>query len=350
MKFFFINTFFSCLILISCKNSASNERIVIQVKDTLKNKSDSFVKKINYFFEPVVDSNFLVEKAQDYLLNRDDISYDLDEDNPEGIFSFRGGNLRNSPVRGTIDFVPKKVVKSWEFKTSMDSMNGKWGRWGGGAGWTGQPLVINWNEQELKNISTLKAEFKERKNLKEIVQVSLCGKVYFLDFETGKSTREPISIDNPIKGTPSIDSKKKNFLLLGQGIPHRGGFAWRCFNLKTNKLIHEEKMPDKFAFRKWGACDASPLIEPNSKTFVWPTESGVIYHGSLSENKLDSIEKYRYKSKETSHQGIESSPSAIGNLIYFTDNGGNVFCLDVKTMKPRWHYFNNDDSDATPAI
>jgi hypothetical protein len=142
----------------------------------------------------------------------------------------------------------------------------------------------------------------------------------------------------------------KDVLLVGQGIPHQGGFAWRSFNLKNNRKLHQEAMPSKFAYRSWGACDASPLIHGNSRTFFWPTESGVIYRGKLKVDGIDSIQQFRYKSKNMHHQGIESSPAAVGNLGYFTDNGGNVLCVDLTSMQTRWHFFNMDDSDASPVI
>jgi outer membrane protein assembly factor BamB len=329
------------------------ERPAKKISDTvkiieLKNK-DTASGKIDLIFPSIEDSSYKLEFKYDFPSNTKFI-FQIDEFNPDGIFTFLGGNQRNSPVRGVLNGEPKGIKLSWSFKTSMDSMTGPWGHWGGGAGWTGQPLVVKWKESEIKNLSALHPEYKTRKFLTEIIQVSLCGKIYFIDFETGLATRAPLEINNPIKGTPSIDAKNKNFLMVGQGIPHRNGFAWRCFNLKNNSLIHTEKTPNSFSFRHWGASDASPLIEPNSEKFIWPTESGVIYFGKLNQNSLDSINMLRYQTKDSYHQGLESSPSALGNLVYFSDNGGNVFCLDLNTMKLRWHYYNKDDSDATPVI
>ena len=348
INFYWLTVLLMVIIAWSCSNSASTNQMIKQ-STSLQNE-DTTVKRPQYFFEALVDTAFQLEAEKTDYVSWKDLNFEEDEFNPEGIFTFRGGNLRNSPVRGELTAIPKKIVKSWEFKTAQDSMNGKWGTWGGGAGWTGQPLVVNWSEDEVKKIEALKPEYRSVKALKEIVQVSLSGKVYFMDFETGKATRSPLDIKNPIKGTPSIEPKNKDFLMVGQGVPHRGGFAWRCFDLKKNKLIHEEKMPNKFAYRNWGACDASPLIDVETCRFIWPTESGVIYRGKLGLEKIDSVELFRYQSKDTKHQGLESSPSAIGNLVFFTDNGGNVFCVDLTTMKVRWHYFNKDDSDASPVI
>lgn len=309
----------------------------------------SLVEQSEIFnFDFVIDSSFLLQSLPDSMPEFS-IYFPRDEENKDGILTFRGGFQRNSPTRGLIEQLPTKIVKKWEFKTSMDSMRGEWGTWGGGAGWTGQPLLVCWTPAECKSISALYPEFQNRKNdLLEIIQVSLCGQVYFIQLETGLATRDPLQIRNPIKGTPTV-SPDKNYILIGQGIPHRGGFAWRCFNLKTNELIHQEKLPSTFSFRKWGACDASPLLAENN-VFIWPTESGAIYQGKIENNQIQQIQQFRYKSLASYYQGIESSPSASGNLIYFTDNGGLVFCLDSRTMKPRWHFFNEDDSDASPVL
>jgi outer membrane protein assembly factor BamB len=119
--------------------------------------------------------------------------------------------------------------------------------------------------------------------------------------------------------------------------------------LRSCKLIHEEKTPSSFAFKGWGASDASPIFTGDAK-FIWPSESGVVYFGQVTSNGVNQLSQARYRITNPSRQGIESSPSAIANLVYMADNGGTVFCLDVRTMKPRWHYTTGDDNDATPVV
>jgi hypothetical protein len=306
-------------------------------------------KEISYF-SSLVDTTFEIESKDTSVQNIRNLYFEKDEENPDGIFTFRGGNQRNSPVRGCLSFRPKKIIKSWSFQTDVDTLNGPFGHWGGGSGWTGQPLVINWKKSEIPLLRNLNARFLSKNELKEIIQISLCGKIYFLDFETGIETRPPLYIRNPIKGTPSIDPKNKDLLFVGQGIPHRGNMAWRVFHLKKQLLIHEEILPSAFSHRKWGACDASPLLDTSSMTLIWPTESGVIYRTNYSDTSFSAIDQFRYRLTESYHQGIESSPCAYRQLGYFTDNGGNVFCADLRTMQPRWHFFNTDDSDASPVL
>lgn len=301
-------------------------------------------------FPDLIDKTFTIISRTTYNSNFSNLLFTQEKDS-SGIYTFRGNNQRNSPVLGTLSGRPAKIEKDWVFSTSSDTAKGIYGRWGGGAGWTGQPLYVEWSSQELSSVNGIYPEFINRNTgLREIIQVSLSGKVYFLEAETGKPTRHPLEINNPIKGTPSIDGKNRRFLLVGQGIKNRDIFGWRIFDLRKNVLLHVERMPSSFAPKGWGASDASPLIEPVSGTYIWPTESGVIYRGSLNEEKLPPSEQYKYSIKSHPRQGIESSPSAYGNLGYFTDNAGNTFCLDLRTMKPRWHFFNTDDSDASPVI
>ncbi|MBA4321506.1 MAG: hypothetical protein C0408_01680, partial [Odoribacter sp.] len=300
---------------------------------------------------PLTDTGFVIQPGSRYQLNFDSLNFETEDDSDPGIYTFRGNNQRNSPVRGTLLNSPSKITGDWIFTTGTDTTNGLYGTWGGGAGWTGQPLYVEWSVEEQKELDGVFPQFKNgNSTLKEIIQVSLSGKIYFLDIESGKQTRNPLNVNNPIKGTPSIDGINKRYLLTGQGIQNRGSFGWRIFDLRKQSLLHLELMPSSFAFRMWGACDASPLIEPKTGTFIWPSESGIIFRGVLNNQKILAPEQYRYSFVEHTKQGIESSPAVYKFLGYFSDNAGNVFCVDLRKMQPRWHFFNTDDSDASPVI
>jgi hypothetical protein len=295
--------------------------------------------------------DFYMEPRSVYNTDFKDLYFGPGEDDSTGIYTFRGNYQRNSPVRGTLSGRPSEITGDWIFTTGSDTTNGLYGVWGGGAGWTGQPLFVTWTPEELKNADGLMPEFRNRNTvLREIIQVSLCGKIYFIDLESGKATRKPLDINNPIKGTPSLDAITKRYLFSGQGIQNRGNFAWRIFDIEKQSLIHTEIMPSSFAKRMWGASDASPLIDGKNKFFVWPTESGVFYRGRFSEHNIPVPEEYRYSIPQHPKLGTESSPAAYKYLGYFTDNNGNVFCLDMRTMHPVWYFFNTDDTDGSPVI
>lgn len=337
----------ACVVTLSaCQNAEVPATSSIEPADTIAvvaedpNKLVPFEVQVDTMVEwEFKDSTF--PKWNSYVVPRDgELS---------SILTFRGGYQRGTPAIGSLSGHPDTIHVAWQFSTAVDTLKGKYGYWGGGAGWTGQPLLVHWTAQECSEILGLYEEFQTRnRDLIELIQVSLSGSVYFLDLESGRETRQPILIANPIKGTPSIDPARR-YLLVGQGIPHRNGFHLRCFDLRSGELRMQESTPSAFAYRKWGASDASPLFTEDGR-FIWPTESGVLYFGEIDESQMPHLYQARYKFRSYSKLGTESSPSAIGNLLFFTDNGGGVVCVDFRTMQPRWNYQGGDDMDATPVV
>ena len=51
---------------------------------------------------------------------------------------------------------------------------------------------------------------------------SLCGKGYFINYQTGKASRKPLDLGNVVKGTMSLDPELMN-LYVGQGVPRQPG-------------------------------------------------------------------------------------------------------------------------------
>lgn len=74
-----------------------------------------------------------------------------DYTNIEGVITFRGNNSRTAPSYGISNIQNEKLKKSWEFITSTST-------WGGGAGWTGQPVIVRWSP-EAREIMNIKEEF-----------------------------------------------------------------------------------------------------------------------------------------------------------------------------------------------
>ncbi|WP_183108680.1 PQQ-binding-like beta-propeller repeat protein [Thermohalobacter berrensis] len=247
-----------------------------------------------------------------------------------------------------VDIKEKKLIKSWEFTTSSLS-------WGGGAGWTGQPVIVKWPDK-VKKIMNIKEKFKNKKDFVEVIYGSLDGKIYFFDLESGELSRKPISIKNPIKGSVSIDPRGYPLLYVGQGIPETGKIGYRIFNLINGKLLYFINGIDSIAFRKWGAFDGSALINRNTDTFILGGENGLFYFVKLNTNfdinkgtiKINpKLIKYRYKIKNNNFQGIENSVAAYRNVAYFADNGGSIQAIDLTTLSPIWALEKSDDIDAT---
>ncbi|MBR6656249.1 MAG: PQQ-like beta-propeller repeat protein [Alistipes sp.] len=267
--------------------------------------------------------------------------------NVPGIFTFRGSSRRDMPQSGTLKAKPTRIKSVWTFKTAFDGRETPYGTWGGGAGWTGQPLYVEWPdelvERQRKESPALTADFSKR----EIMVGSLAGYVYFIDYESGRASRRAHKSGNPIKGTISLDPRLNGNLYIGQGIPASQPFGAEVFNLFSHKRISMFGM-DKRAWRRWGAYDPSAVVVDNFVLRL--SENGTVYKLTTTEKEVKIHTTLRYRHRGSKAYGMESSPAVWGKYLYFCDNIGNVLCVDIETMQPVWHYDNRDDSDATIVV
>ena len=111
---------------------------------------------INYNYEVIGDRNIC-----------SDILFTDKYSSLEGIPTFRGNNFRNTASYGVSKISRKELNVKWKTTTSFSS-------WGGGAGWTGQPAIIKWNE-DLKNSMNIDEKFKSQANFTEVMYASLDG-------------------------------------------------------------------------------------------------------------------------------------------------------------------------------
>ena len=269
----------------------------------------------------------------------------------EGIITFRGNNLRNTAQYGISNIQNKKLEKSWEFITGNST-------WGGGAGWTGQPVIIRW-PKEVREMMNIKEEYIHNDGFTEVIYGSLDGNIYFFDLITGKQSRNHISIKNPIKGSISLDPRGYPILYVGDGINENGRFGHRGFSLIDGEELYFIRGYDPFAYRGWGAFDGSCIVNSNTDSLIFGGENGIFYNVKLNtefdrENKTIALSpeiiKYRYKIKDNQHQGIENSVAVYRNLAFFGDNGGSIQCIDLTKMEPVWALEKSDDTDATITI
>jgi outer membrane protein assembly factor BamB len=264
------------------------------------------------------------------------------------IFCFRGNERRNAPSRGVVKLRPKSVKLDWEFKTHYDTNKSSYGAWGGGAGWTGQALLVHWNREQKEKLGIKEQAFLEDSLAMELVAGSLSGNIYFLNPKTGKPTRGHLSIKNPIKGTVSVDPRKNGLLYVGQGIPATKRIGAYVFDMYARKEIHHIPGIDPSAYRKWGAFDSNPLIDGQSGTVFWPGENGLIYKFMTTDDgKVSTLSKFKYTHPKLFRQGLEASMAVIENLGYFADNSGTILCMDLSTMSPLWNVDTGDDTDAS---
>lgn len=188
---------------------------------------------------------------------------------------------------------------------------------------------------------------------------SLDGNVYFIDLETGKKTRNPININNPIKGSVALDPKGYPLLYVWQGISEKGQIGYRIFSLIDGKELYFINEIDSVSHRGWGAFDGSPLINRESDSMILGGENGIVYDIKLNtkfdkDNKKISLNpqvlKYRYEIKGNNYQGIENSVAVYKNLAYFADNGGQIQYVNLQNMKPVWTFNGKDDTELMVAL
>ena len=263
-----------------------------------------------------------------------------------GIMTFRGGPRRDARYNGHVAKTPSEIAIDWEFVTDEDYTPTDYGRWGGGTGWTGQPIYVQWPDSCVaaqRRAGAMTADFGPR----EIIVGSLACKLYFINFDTGKASRQAIDTGgNPIKGSPALDPTLNGNLYVGQGVPANRPFGAFVVDLAKHRIT-DFTAEDSHALRRWGAYDSSPL---RIGQFLFrPGENGIIYKYTVDRGKLRPHTTLRYTVTGAS-PGIEASMAAYRNYGFTGDNHGNVLCFNLHTMQPVWHYALGDDIDATPVV
>ena len=293
------------------------EEIVLPFPDTILPSAEKVMVKIDTF-----------DTVHPWMLNSFADAYA----EAPGIFTFRGSPFRNPNFKGRLHGDGINIHTEWVFGTAMDNTGtASHGAWGGGTGWTGQPLYIHWPD-----------------SLQEIVVASLCGYVYFLDFETGTPTRPYYDTKNVLKGTPSFNPYMNGDLYVGHGVQKTAPFGHSVYNLFTSEETYRFGK-DPNAWRSWGAYDSSPIVVDS---FLFrPGENGTLYKYYIGDGQFQLQSTLRYSLTNAKRSaGMESSMSVCRNYGYTTDNAGNILCVNLNTLQPVWHYHNHDDTDASPLI
>ena len=281
-----------------------------------------------------------------------------------GVLTFRGNHQRTAPAYGTADVTQKKLDIVWTQEIGEARGDGSYFP---GAGWTGQPLLVNWPEQTRQAMG-FEPEFAD-KDLVEVLYPVFEGKVYRLDLETGKQTKPPIDAGCGFKGTGSVDPRGYPLLYAGQGLNDMDDdldtadcpFRYRIFDLIQNKEVSGWSGDDDPARprKDWGAFDSSGLVNAASDTLIEPSENGLVYKAKLNATfdpaaKTVSVNpvltKLEYKTPVSDTFGIESSAVAYRNLMFASDNDGNLICWDATTMRIVWARDIGDDSDASMVL
>lgn len=260
----------------------------------------------------------------------------------ERVMTFRHNLRRNADFGGRVEGTPSEIEVAWSFDTPYGHAETQFGAWGGGTGWTGQPLYAHWTEAEMDSIrrggAPLTADFAPE----EVMVGSLCGQAFFLNFQTGRQSRQSLDLHNVVKGTMSMDPELMN-LYVGQGVNKGEPLGCQAFSLTSHR--RGTFFNDPSAWRSWQAFDASSIVAGGY--LFWTAENGSVYKFEREEGGvIRRVATMRYRVGGMA-PGIESSLCVYRNYGYCSDNRGNVVCVNLNTMKPVWYYNNHDDSDGT---
>lgn len=307
----------------------------------------------------MVDGEVVEEYESDYEIN-----FDLPEryTELEGIVTFRGDNFRSGAAYGTASVSSKTLTKAWSKSTS--GLSDTDGTYWSGSGWTGQPLIVKWPEATRKNISAMYDWAREKEGLVEVIYATLDGHVYFYELTSGEYTRDPLNLGFNYKGAGALDPRGYPILYVGSGVDSVNGRSRvKVVNLIDNSVMFEFGHNETFANRGWHMFDSSPLVSAETDQLIYPGENGILYiihlntkyneqTGELSVDP-DNIVKWKYNGVRSGSRywlGVESSAAIINNYISLADNGGNLMCLDLNTLKFVWVQDVLDDTNCSPVV
>ena len=310
---------------------AEKEEILVELPDTAYES----VKLINA-------TTTIVDESTSGKLNN---LADLYNKTP-GVFAFRKNSRSDADMFGTVKGTPSDIVVDWEYVTGSDNRTtGSSRGWGGGSGWTGQPVYVEWPDSMIQRYKQ-KGHLKEGFSGKEIIVGSLGSHVYFIDFNTGKDSRQAINVFNPIKGSISLDPSMNGNIYVGHGIPNERPFGHVVVNLDEH-AVTDRIGEDKGTPRAWGAYDSSAIR--HGQFLFRPGENGRLYKYLIEPGKLKLHSTMDYK-VPSGGPGMEASLSIYRNYGYTADNHGYLVCTNLNTMKPVWVYNMGDDTDSSPVV
>lgn len=265
----------------------------------------------------------------------------------EGVTTFRGNNLRDGGAYGSVPTGAGSLMIAYSLDVGSTASYT-------GVGWSGQPAIVRWDEETLRQMNVYESR-KSSGSLTEVICAAQDGYIYFFDLTDGQATRDPICVGAPVKGSVTVDPRGLPLLYVGQGTDNVNGEAIECgmriYSLTDGSLLYFLDGRDSQATNDWYACDSTPLLYGD--TLIWPSENGLVYLMELNTTYEDGVvsvspqvSKYVY-TRGKKRTGIEGGAAAYNHYVYFADNSGLITCLDLETLKPVWCFDAGDDTDAS---
>ena len=338
--------------------SPAAQGYVFSPKAVDSTKPDSYITSTSVM---VNDGEVESYKASDALTI--DFASGSEYTSAKGILTFRGDNFRSSASYGTADVSTGKFTVNWSTDTGSlkDASGSTWS----GSGWTGQPMIVTWPDKTREKMTSMYDWAREKSGLTEVVYPTMDGHIYFTELSTGKATRDPMNLGFTFKGTGTLDPRGYPILYVGSGVNSTAGKS-RVFiiNLLDCSIMYRLGYYENFATRDWNMWDAAPLVDADTDQLIYPGENGLLYilhlntlydedSGSLTVSP-DNLVKWRYDGLRTTTYtywtGFESSPVCWHGYIFMADNGGNLICLNLNTLKTVWVSDVLDDTSCSPVL
>ena len=281
-----------------------------------------------------------------------------------GVATFRGNNYRNDSTYGTAQVVNKQLSTVWTANTGTLT-GGVWS----GSGWTGQPLVVRWDDAT-RAIMNLYPDKKAKSDLVEVIYATLDGHIYFYDLDDGSATRDSLDLGMCFKGAGALDPRGYPIMYVGSGDVNYYGDRPRAYilSLIDGKILYTFGQDDPLSLRqdndRWTAFDSSPLVDAETDTLIWPGENGLLYTmklntqynksaGTISVSPTEQTVARYTTDRSGSEQywyGFEASVSVCEGYLYVSENGGMFYCVDLNTMELIWAQDTKDDSNCSPVF
>ncbi len=267
-----------------------------------------------------------------------------------GVLRFRGNLTHTYYGEGP---VPQNPEILWKFPKngvmgSVSSVGGKAKTWYG-TGWTGQPVVVEWQ------------------NKTWIIFGAYDGAVHFLDAENGEKLLPDFKTGDIIKGSVAFDpdgfpllyfGSRDNYFRIVALDREKPTLLWKLSAYAVKNRIWNDD---------WDCC---PIIwndylfegGENSHFFIIKLNRGYDENGKVKvepEIILDfpAFDRELFRKLGDRNVSIENSPVLYKNTVYFANSGGMIYGIDIskiETPNPKFpvefNFWAGDDIDASLVV
>ncbi|BDS14597.1 outer membrane protein assembly factor BamB family protein [Aureispira anguillae] len=252
------------------------------------------------------------------------------------------------------DSAPSQLEVIWKHKLGHGTTRiGKETKIWRGAGWTGQPLLV------------------EENGKKYLIQGAYDHHLKKIDAETGKLIWQ-YQFDDVIKGTgtiwlnPLADSLKHFCIILQGSRAGKSNYAttipsYRAISYFTGEELWSLNSVKTASYSR--DVDASALIvrdtayiglENSIFTVLDPNPSKASFRNKLLQPKIYNNSDTLYLPKDiVAHGGnlvTEASPALLHNHIYIASGSGHIWGYNLATHAIDWDYWVGSDIDGSPVV